>query len=122
MRIGLALVSLACAAPLGAQDSAGAPAQIEYLLQTIGRSGCDFYRNGSWYQAARAEQHLRLKYRNLQARGFKGSAEEFVDAAATRSSISGQPYAVRCPGAAAVAAAQWLLGQLAQYRKEHQLQ
>ena len=35
-------------APARAEPSASAPEDIQYLLDAIGRSGCEFYRNGSW--------------------------------------------------------------------------
>src|SRR6266702_6846502 len=62
--------------------------EIEYLLQHVGTSGCEFYRNGSWYDAVRAESHLRDKYKYLDARHQINSAEDFIDRAATKSSLS----------------------------------
>ena len=63
--------------------------EIEYLLQHVGTSGCEFYRNGSWYDAGRAESHLRDKYKYLDARHQINSTEDFIDRAATKSSLSG---------------------------------
>ena len=44
------------------------------------------------------------------------SAEDFIKQGATRSSMSGRAYAMRCQDAMAVPAAQWLMEQLASYR------
>jgi len=44
------------------------------------------------------------------------TAEDFIDQAATRSSLSGQPYQVRCSGDAAMTSNQWLRDVLARYR------
>ena len=52
-------------APARAEPSASAPEDIQYLLDAIGRSGCEFYRNGSWYAAADARSHLASKYREV---------------------------------------------------------
>lgn len=91
--------------------------EIEYLLQHVGTSGCEFYRNGSWYDAGRAEGHLRDKYKYLDARHQINSAEDFIDRAATKSSISGLSYQLRCKGSAAVPSGQWLYDALTLYRR-----
>lgn len=90
--------------------------EIDYLLAHVGTSGCEFYRNGSWYDGPRAQAHLRVKYDYLAARNLVRSAEDFIDKAATKSSLSGQPYQIRCAGYAAVASNQWLRDALARYR------
>jgi Family of unknown function (DUF5329) len=95
-----------------------AQVEIDYLLAHVGASGCEFYRNGSWYDAARAQAHLRAKYDYLAARNLVRSAEDFIDKAATKSSLSGQPYQIRCAGYAAVASSQWLRDALARYRDQ----
>ena len=38
-----------------------AQTEVNYLLGFIERSGCQFYRNGSWYDSKRAQEHLRTK-------------------------------------------------------------
>jgi hypothetical protein len=91
--------------------------EIEYLLQHVGASGCEFYRNGSWYDAGRAEGHLRDKYKYLDAHHQINSAEDFIDRAATKSSISGLAYQLRCKGSAAVPSGQWLYDALTHYRR-----
>jgi hypothetical protein len=106
----LALLSGASAAPPAAE------AEIAYLLRFVEQSGCEFYRNGDWYDSGRAAAHLRDKYAALAARGEVASAEEFIDRVATRSILSGRPYEVRCDGGGVVAAAQWLREALLRYR------
>jgi len=54
-------------------------AEITYLLQSIEGSGCEFYRNGSWYDGKHARSHLQVKYDYLVARGAIHTAEEFID-------------------------------------------
>jgi Family of unknown function (DUF5329) len=112
----LACAGLLALSAVQAEPPETAQAQIEYLLTSVGGSGCEFYRNGSWYDALRAEGHLRYKYQRLLARNLIRSAEDFIDRGATRSSISGRAYAIRCPGVDAVPAAQWLQERLAGYR------
>ena len=93
-----------------------AQTEINYLLGHLQGSGCEFYRNGSWYDSKRAEAHLRDKYEYLAARNQIGSTEDFIAKAATESSVSGRPYEVRCGGDKAVVSDKWLLKELAHYR------
>jgi hypothetical protein len=105
------LLSVARAAP-----PTIAQTEINYLLGFVENSGCKFFRNGSWYDSKRAQTHLRYKYEMLAATDQINTAEDFIDKAATRSSLSGQPYQVRCSGDAAVTSNQWLRDVLARYR------
>lgn len=103
--------AMACIVLVGAQATAApstsAPEDIQYLMDAIERSGCEFYRNGSWYAAAEARSHLASKYRQVDKRRPVRSAEDFIDWVGTRSSMSGEPYRVRCPGSDAMTSAEW---------------
>lgn len=101
-----------------AQAAPPAPAQreITQLIDALGQSGCEFQRNGKWYPAGEAQAHLRRKYEWLLKRDLVASAEQFIQRAGTESSLSGKPYAVRCPGQGAVPSAQWLGARLSAIR------
>jgi hypothetical protein len=113
---GLLIFAAAHAAP---GPAPAARTEINYLLATVAGSGCEFYRNGSWYDSKFAADHLSSKYKFLLARNLVQSAEDFIEKAATRSSMSGRDYAIRCGGGAAVPTGQWLLILLARYRGSH---
>jgi len=93
-----------------------AQTEINYLLGFIARSGCQFYRNGSWYDSRRAQEHLRTKYDFMVARDLIKTAEDFIEQAATKSSMSGIAYALKCSSAPVVASGLWLREVLARYR------
>jgi len=108
------LLVLALAWPaLGAPEST-AEAEIQYLLEFVADSNCDFIRNGTSHDSAEAADHLRLKY----DRGTKyaGSAEQFIDRLASESSWTGKPYTVNC-GGRTEPARDWLRRALADYRR-----
>ena len=111
--LGLTLAPVARAAP-----PAIAQTEINYLLGFIGNSACQFFRNGSWYDGKKAAGHLRDKYAMLTTGDRIHTAEDFIEEAATKSSLSGQPYQVRCSGDRAVATNQWLRDVLARYRAD----
>lgn len=121
MRVSLraaALAALFLLAPAAmAQQAPRAAQEIGYLLDAIAHSNCQFNRNGSWYGGEQARAHLQDKYTYLEKRHLASTAENFIERAATSSSISGKAYQIRCPGAAPVASAAWLNEQLARYRK-----
>jgi hypothetical protein len=94
-------------APPTVAASTSASEDIQYLLDAIERSGCEFYRNGSWYAAAEARSHLAGKYREVDKRRPMRSAEDFIEWVGTSSSMSGEPYRVRCPGSDAITSAEW---------------
>jgi hypothetical protein len=99
-----------------ATPPAAAVTEINYLLDFIDRSGCMFYRNGSWYDSHRAQSHLRDKYNYLAARGRIKTADDFIEQAATRSSLSGEEYQIRCEAGPAVPSDRWLRTALIDYR------
>ena len=92
--------------------------EIDYLLTRLETSGCQFFRNGSWYDANRARQHLERKYAWLVKRDLVATTEQFIERAATESSRSGEPYLVRCAGAAAEPSGVWLTNELEIFRNQ----
>lgn len=90
--------------------------EIEQLLTRLAVSGCRFQRNGSWYEAPQAREHLDKKYRYLLEQQLIGSAEDFVAGGATKSSMSGKPYLVQCGTQAPVPSAAWMALQLREVR------
>jgi Family of unknown function (DUF5329) len=122
--LAAAIAILACiVAPTGASAMADPPpasspavAEIKYLLAAVGASGCEFFRNGTWHDAHQAQAHLSEKYQWLRGRDRIRTAEDFIELAATRSSLSGQAYAVRCAGLEPVSSNDWLTEQLHRYR------
>ena len=92
--------------------------EVDHLLAYLERSGCQFLRNGEWYDAARAKDHLNRKYDYLLRKGLVRETEDFVRLAATKSSVTGKPYQVRCERQPAVPSETWLTEELARYRSQ----
>src|SRR5258705_10613033 len=89
----LVLLGLLCAMSVSAAPTPSlVGAEIAALLTRLETSGCEFNRNGVWYNAAEAKAHLVFKL------GFAGSlqsTEQFIERLATKSSMPGEPYLVR---------------------------
>jgi hypothetical protein len=63
-----------------------------------------------------AQAHLRSKYDAVTATNRIQTAEDFIDRAATKSSMSAQAYAIRCNNDLVVPTDRWLRDLLARYR------
>jgi hypothetical protein len=102
---------------LAATPSAAARSEIEHLLAFIAKSGFQFNRNNRWYDASEASAHLASKERYLEDRGQIASPEDFIAKAASKSSMTGKPYTVRCGSEPAIASAGWLMAELVRFRQ-----
>ena len=117
----LRTVLLAMLLSIGATASAATPgpatqAEIAHLLSYLESSGCQFYRNGSWYDGREARAHLEQKMNYLGSRSLIGTAENFIDRAATASSVSGDTYLVRCASTRPMESRAWLRTELERFR------
>lgn len=90
--------------------------EVSHLLEHVGQSGCEFYRNGIWYKGNLGQAHLRDKYEYLVLRDMISVATDFIDRAATRSSVTGIAYMVRCKGQEEMPSSRWLTEELVRYR------
>ena len=115
--IGLVLLMLVAAPAPAAELSSSARTEIDALLNTLETSACQFYRNGSWHSGSEAKDHLQMKLEYLVAKGRITDSEAFIEEAATKSSISGQPYTVRCPNQTEEPSAVWLGSELRKIRQ-----
>ncbi len=110
------VVAAATAAPL----SPATRAEIDVLLSKLEASGCEFNRNGNWYSAVEAKSHLLRKLKYLEDKGMVQSTEQFIELAASASSMTGESYLVRCGTGAPVPTRTWLLSQLQAMRAAKQ--
>lgn len=99
--------------------SAATQGEISHLFSYLEKSGCDFYRNGTWHKGNEASAHLRKKYQYLRDKGLLSSTESFIDRAATQSSVSGRSYQVRCGASNVLDSGPWFRAELTKYRKSN---
>jgi hypothetical protein len=90
--------------------------EIAHLFSYLQESGCQFDRNGTWYDSSEAVSHLNKKYQYLMRKGLILSSEDFIEGAASESSMSGRAYRVRCGSNPAVNSADWFGAVLEKYR------
>lgn len=87
--------------------------EIDHLLQYVENAGCTFIRNNKSYDGTEARAHIQKKYDYFKGR-IK-TTEDFISYAATKSTMSGKPYKVRCNGRE-IPCAEWLNVELEKFR------
>ncbi|WP_167364850.1 DUF5329 domain-containing protein [Pseudomonas delhiensis] len=97
-----------------------AQAEITLLLDFVEHSPCSFLRNGKQYPASEARAHLQSKLDYLLKKNMVKSAEDFIEFAGSKSSLSGRPYEVNCANRTQTSEA-WLQAELERIRSEHQV-
>ena len=107
---------IACALLSLGAGAATSTTEIEYLLNTLAKSNCQYIRNGKAHTADDAVEHIRKKYAYFE--DDIDSTEEFIELSATGSTMTGKPYKVQCPGQVEENSADWLLTQLQNYRSQ----
>jgi hypothetical protein len=115
-RIAIALLFTVALAAHGEPLPPAAKAEVTAILARLESSGCQFNRNGTWHTGAEARSHLQSKLAYFENKAAPKSAEEFIDLAATKSSITGSTYQVKCGVEASVPSAAWLKLQLQEVR------
>lgn len=88
--------------------------EVSHLLEYLRTSDCAMERNGERHSGVDAYAHVRKKYDYF--RGQISTSEQFIEYAATKSTMSGQYYWVHCPGEPPKQVRDWLLEELLRYR------
>ena len=117
-RLSFLFLLVACFAVSAQQPDSAAKNEIAHLIDHLAKSGCQFNRNGKWYDASRAVSHLTRKYEYLLKRDLVPNAEAFIERAASESSASGKPYVVKCGKQPEVESAAWFREVLERFRAE----
>lgn len=115
--VAMLVVALQGGAALAADESPTTTAEIANLMTYIRTSNCEFLRNGAWHSSEAAHDHIAKKLQYIRYRDTLRDAEQFIEMAATRSSMTGEIYQVRCPGVPLQDCSRWLLDELGRYRK-----
>jgi hypothetical protein len=115
LRYHLAFLLIAATVLVPMDSQADTEIEIKHIIEYIENSKCTFIRNGKEYNTKEALVHIQNKYEYTK-RWIK-SAEDFIKYTATKSSVSGRPYTVRCDGRK-ILCAEWLSEELKRFRKK----
>ena len=92
--------------------------EINHLITFIKTSACSFKRNGTWYKSTDAAEHISKKYEYVMNKGLINKAEDFIEYSATKSSISGKQYMIKCGQNPELTSAEWLKKELSIFRNK----
>ena len=115
-RLTLVTCLIAVSGLVSAAPSPTAKREIQGLMDALSASSCEFQRNGTWHGRDEARKHLQRKYDYLLKKNLVDTSELFIQRAASKSSVSGKPYRVKC-GALELDSAVWFDMQLQRLRK-----
>ena len=115
-RLTLVTCLIAVSGLVSAAPSPTAKREIQDLMDALSASSCEFQRNGTWHGRDEARKHLQRKYDYLLKKNLVDTSELFIQRAASKSSVSGKPYRVKC-GALELDSAVWFDMQLQRLRK-----
>lgn len=115
--IMLALV-LICSMVQAMDNKDAMEKEIQHLFDHLKNSQCEFNRNGKWYNTEDAIKHINKKYQYLIKKGLVNSTEQFIDRAASKSSMSGKPYLVKCDASEPIKSSIWFTNELTRFRNE----
>jgi hypothetical protein len=96
-------------------DSKG---EITHLLNYVKHTKCKYVRNGTPYNGQEAVEHIQNKYDYFKKEIV--SAEDFIRLSATKSTMSGKMYIIKCPGSPDMQSRKWLLEELKRYRSSQE--
>jgi hypothetical protein len=88
--------------------------EVEHLLKFLRGSDCRMTRNGKAHNGEEAARYVQRKYDHF--RNEISSTEDFIELAASQSTISGKSYQVQCPGEPNRPSRDWLLQELGAFR------
>lgn len=86
---------------------------IAYLMNRVAQSDLIFVRNGMEYDGQAAAAHMARKYEHFRDRIH--SPADFIELAASRSLLTGRPYAVILASGERIETADWLRGIFRDY-------
>ena len=88
--------------------------EVEHLLEFIIQSDCVMVRNGTEHEGEEAASHIQKKYQYFE--DDITTTEAFIEYSATKSTMSGNYYTVKCPDGKELRSQDWLLEELAVFR------
>jgi len=91
--------------------------EIDHLLNFIRDSSCIIDRNGKAHAAVDAISHIEKKYAYFE--DDVATTEDFIELSATKSTMSGKYYLVRCGDGEQIRTRKWLIQELQKFREQN---
>lgn len=89
--------------------------EVNHLINFVKTTSCRVNRNGQHHNGVVALAHIQKKYDYF--RDKISNTEQFIELSATKSTMSGDYYTVKCGDAPPLRTQDWLLQELKKYRQ-----
>jgi len=110
------LVFVLFSGSIAADVSSSTKLEIDHLLNFIRNSSCIIDRNGKAYTAIKAISHIEKKYAYFEDE--IETTEDFIELSASKSTMSGKYYMVRCQDGEQIRTRDWLMQELKGFREQ----
>ncbi len=88
--------------------------EVDHLINYVKTTSCQMNRNGQFHAGPAALAHIQKKYSYFKDK--IRSTEQFIELSATKSTMSGKYYVVKCGNNQPIKTKDWLLRELKLYR------
>lgn len=92
--------------------------EVEHLISFVSNTPCLIERNWISHNGREAIAHIQQKYDYF--RDDIKTTEQFIEYSATKSTMTGKDYMVKCAGQSTLKTKDWLLQELHKYRAQRQ--
>lgn len=89
--------------------------EVDHLIKFVKSTSCQINRNGHYHDGEKALAHIQQKYDYFRKK--IGTTEQFIEYSATKSTMSGRSYIVKCGNQTPQETKDWLLDELKKYRQ-----
>ena len=92
--------------------------EVEHLIEFVSNTPCQIERNWTNHTGPEAVAHIQQKYDYF--RDEIKTTEQFIEYSATKSTMTGRDYLVKCTGQVTVNTKDWLVQELHKYRAQRE--
>ena len=90
--------------------------EVEHLISFVSNTSCQIERNWISHNGDEAITHIQQKYDYF--RDDIKTTEQFIEYSATKSTMTGRDYLVKCTGHSPIKTRDWLVQELQKYRAQ----
>ncbi|UCE89837.1 MAG: DUF5329 family protein [Pseudomonadota bacterium] len=117
MKSVLLIAAVLLSSAVFAEVSSESKMEIDHLVSFVENTPCKINRNGKYHDGSEAISHIQKKYEYFKDR--INTAEQFIEYSATKSTMSGKYYLVKCGDSQPFKTREWLLKELENYREKN---
>ena len=92
--------------------------EVDHLIKFVNNTPCQIDRNWTKHSGPEALAHIQQKYDYF--RDDIKTTEQFIEYSASKSTMTGRDYLLKCKGRSTIKTRDWLLQELQKYRAQRE--